>query len=106
MRLPRNVMAPQSFLFAFTSPPPCFPFVYLLLVLGFIALIGLKSQVKRAAREMAQKAYKERLKQIEMSEFDGELYDSYAKSVRSQVKSLRVILDSLQVMTHVVMSNV
>ena len=55
---------------------------------------------------MAQKAYKERLKQIEMSEFDGELYDSYAKSVRSQVKSLRVILDSLQVMTHVVMSNV
>ena len=53
--------------------------------------------MKRAAREMGQKAYRERLKQIEMSEFDGELYNSYAKSVRSQVKLLRVILDNLQV---------
>lgn len=32
-----------------------------------------------------------------MSEFDGELYERYATSVRSQIKSLRIILDSLQV---------
>ena len=38
-----------------------------------------------------------RLKQIQMSEYDGELYDRYAEGVRAQVKSLRVILDSLQV---------
>ena len=54
-------------------------------------------QVRRAAREMAQKAYKERLRQIEMSEFDGQLYETYSKSVRAQVKMLRVILENLQV---------
>ena len=46
---------------------------------------------------MAQKAYKERLRQIEMSEFDGQLYETYSKSVRAQVKMLRVILENLQV---------
>ena len=46
---------------------------------------------------MAEKAYKERLRQIEMSEFDGKLYESYSKQVRSQVKMLRVILENLQV---------
>ena len=46
---------------------------------------------------MGQKAFKERLKQIQMSEYDGDLYEQYSKSVRGQVKSLRVILDNLQV---------
>ncbi len=38
-----------------------------------------------------------RLKQIEMSEYDGELYEKYSENVRPQVKSLRVILETLQV---------
>ncbi|CAG5132917.1 unnamed protein product, partial [Candidula unifasciata] len=52
--------------------------------------------VRLAAREMAQKAYRQRLKEIEMSEYDGQLYERYSASVRRQVQSLRVILDSLQ----------
>ncbi|XP_025079335.1 von Willebrand factor A domain-containing protein 8-like isoform X2 [Pomacea canaliculata] len=52
--------------------------------------------VRQAAREMAQKAYRERLREIEMSEFDGETYEKFSSSVRRQVQSLRVILDSLQ----------
>ncbi|XP_076454368.1 von Willebrand factor A domain-containing protein 8-like [Babylonia areolata] len=52
--------------------------------------------ITEAARAMAQKAYKERLREIEMSEFDGETYEKFASSVRRQVQSLRVILDSLQ----------
>ena len=46
---------------------------------------------------MGLKAWKERLNQIKMSEFDAELYDRYAEAVRGQIKSLRVILESLQV---------
>ena len=38
-----------------------------------------------------------RLREIEMSEFDGETYEKFASSVRRQVQSLRVILDALQV---------
>ncbi|ELU02005.1 hypothetical protein CAPTEDRAFT_192877 [Capitella teleta] len=52
--------------------------------------------VKRAAREMGQKAFKERLKQIKMSEYDAELYDRFMDGVQGQIKSLRIILDSLQ----------
>lgn len=32
-----------------------------------------------------------------MSQYDAELYEQFAKVVRRQVKSLRVILESLQV---------
>ncbi|XP_063429829.1 von Willebrand factor A domain-containing protein 8-like [Mytilus trossulus] len=53
-------------------------------------------EVKKAAREMAQKAFKERLKEINMSEYDAETYEKFSGSVRSQVQSLRVVLDSLQ----------
>ncbi|XP_005100871.1 von Willebrand factor A domain-containing protein 8 [Aplysia californica] len=52
--------------------------------------------IKQAARDMAQKAYKQRLKEIQMSEYDGDLYEQYSKGVRRQVQSLRVVLDSLQ----------
>lgn len=84
--------------------------------------------VKRAARKMAQKAFKERyvilhrfftssgiirtgemlffyfclhccyfrLREIQMSEYDAEMYESFSSRVRRQVQSLRVILDSLQ----------
>ena len=54
-------------------------------------------QVALAAREMAQKAFKERLKEIKMSEFDAEMYERFSSGVRRQVTSLRVVLDSLQV---------
>ncbi|XP_030642749.1 von Willebrand factor A domain-containing protein 8 [Chanos chanos] len=53
-------------------------------------------EVKRAAREMAEKAFKERLKEIEMSEYDAATYERFSGAVRRQVQSLRIILDSLQ----------
>jgi hypothetical protein len=53
-------------------------------------------EVLRAARELAERAWKERLKQIKMSEYDGKLYDQFSNSVRQQVKLLRVLLDTLQ----------
>uniref|UniRef100_A0A4W4EPU4 von Willebrand factor A domain-containing protein 8 n=1 Tax=Electrophorus electricus TaxID=8005 RepID=A0A4W4EPU4_ELEEL len=52
--------------------------------------------VKRAAREMAEKAFKERLKEIAMSEYDADTYQRISSAVRRQVQSLRIILDSLQ----------
>jgi len=52
--------------------------------------------ILKAAREMGQKAFKERLREIDMSEYDADTYETFSKSVRRQVQSLRVILDSLQ----------
>ena len=37
-----------------------------------------------------------RLREIQMSEYDAEMYESFSSRVRRQVQSLRVILDSLQ----------
>lgn len=45
---------------------------------------------------MARKAFKERLREINMSEYDADVYEDFSKAVRNQVSSLRVILDSLQ----------
>lgn len=42
--------------------------------------------VKEAARQMGQKAYKERLKEIEMSEYDDKVYNEYSLPVQNQVK--------------------
>lgn len=53
-------------------------------------------EVKRAARDMAEQAFKQRLKEIEMSEYDASTYDRFSGAVRRQVQSLRIILDSLQ----------
>ncbi|GIY28025.1 von Willebrand factor A domain-containing protein 8 [Caerostris darwini] len=53
-------------------------------------------KIKEAARLMAMEAYKKRLKEIKMSEYDAELYDEFLSSVDKQVKSLRLILDNLQ----------
>ncbi|NXQ70498.1 VWA8 protein, partial [Quiscalus mexicanus] len=52
--------------------------------------------VKRAAREMAEKAFKQRLKEIQMSEYDASTYERFSGAVRRQVQSLRIILDNLQ----------
>lgn len=53
-------------------------------------------EVRKAAREMAEKAFKDRLKEINMSEYDAETYERFSNAVRRQVQSLRIILDSLQ----------
>ncbi|XP_028291916.1 von Willebrand factor A domain-containing protein 8 isoform X2 [Gouania willdenowi] len=53
-------------------------------------------EVQRAAREMAEKAFKERLREINMSEYDAATYERFSNAVRRQVQSLRIILDSLQ----------
>uniref|UniRef100_A0A3P8URE8 von Willebrand factor A domain containing 8 n=1 Tax=Cynoglossus semilaevis TaxID=244447 RepID=A0A3P8URE8_CYNSE len=53
-------------------------------------------EVKRAAREMGEKAFKERLREINMSDYDANSYERFSNAVRRQVQSLRIILDSLQ----------
>ncbi|KAK2840347.1 hypothetical protein Q5P01_014087 [Channa striata] len=53
-------------------------------------------EVRRAARDMAEKAFKERLKEIDMSDYDAATYEGFSNAVRTQVQSLRIILDSLQ----------
>uniref|UniRef100_A0A4W6D8P9 von Willebrand factor A domain-containing protein 8 n=1 Tax=Lates calcarifer TaxID=8187 RepID=A0A4W6D8P9_LATCA len=53
-------------------------------------------EVRRAAREMAEKAFRERLKEIDMSEYDAATYERFSSAVSRQVQSLRIILDSLQ----------
>ncbi|EHB13051.1 hypothetical protein GW7_03251 [Heterocephalus glaber] len=53
-------------------------------------------EVKRAAREMGQRAFQQRLKEIQMSEYDAATYERFSSAVRRQVHSLRIILDNLQ----------
>uniref|UniRef100_G3R371 von Willebrand factor A domain-containing protein 8 n=1 Tax=Gorilla gorilla gorilla TaxID=9595 RepID=G3R371_GORGO len=53
-------------------------------------------EVKRAAREMGQRAFQQRLKEIQMSEYDAATYERFSGAVRQQVHSLRIILDNLQ----------
>ncbi|XP_054285808.1 von Willebrand factor A domain-containing protein 8 [Macrosteles quadrilineatus] len=52
--------------------------------------------VRKAAREMAQKAFKEKLREIKMSEYDASLYEQFFMAVSKQVQALRVIVNSLQ----------
>lgn len=52
--------------------------------------------IRKAAREMGLKAFKQLLKEIEMSEYDHSLYQQYSLPVEKQVQALRVILNSLQ----------
>ncbi|XP_043278620.1 von Willebrand factor A domain-containing protein 8 isoform X2 [Venturia canescens] len=52
--------------------------------------------VRKAAREMGQRAFKQRLKDIRMSEYDHNVYSQFRDAVAKQIQSLRVILDSLQ----------
>jgi hypothetical protein len=41
--------------------------------------------VKKAAREMAQRAFKQRLREIQMSEYDAQLYGQFSNAVSRQV---------------------
>ncbi len=45
---------------------------------------------------MNRRAFEERLRQIQMSEHDAELYERYAAQVRKQVTALRTIINGLQ----------
>ena len=52
--------------------------------------------VRKAAREMAQKAFRERLREIQMSEYDHDIYKKYADNIKKPVQQLRNILDGLE----------
>ncbi|XP_032686011.1 von Willebrand factor A domain-containing protein 8 [Odontomachus brunneus] len=52
--------------------------------------------IKKAAREMGLRAFKQRLKDIRMSEYDHKLYSQFSDAVYNQVQALRVILGTLQ----------
>ncbi|KAG5321336.1 VWA8 protein, partial [Acromyrmex heyeri] len=52
--------------------------------------------IKKAAREMGLRAFKQRLKDIKMSEYDHKLYSQFSDAVHNQVQTLRVILGTLQ----------
>ncbi|XP_011863838.1 PREDICTED: von Willebrand factor A domain-containing protein 8 [Vollenhovia emeryi] len=52
--------------------------------------------VKKAAREMGVRAFKQRLRDIKMSEYDHKLYSQFSDAVQNQVQALRVILGTLQ----------
>ncbi|XP_050455261.1 von Willebrand factor A domain-containing protein 8 [Cataglyphis hispanica] len=52
--------------------------------------------VKKAAREMGLRAFKQRLKDIKMSEYDHKLYSQFSDAVRNQVQALRIVLGTLQ----------
>jgi hypothetical protein len=53
-------------------------------------------EVKRAAREMGQRAFQKRLEEIKMSPHDADLYAKLKSSVQNQIHSIRVILEGLQ----------
>ncbi|KAE8748569.1 hypothetical protein FOCC_FOCC004745 [Frankliniella occidentalis] len=57
---------------------------------------AIPEHVKKAAREMGQRAFQQRLKEIQMSSYDATLYEQFHKGVSKQIQSLRVVLSSLQ----------
>ncbi len=52
--------------------------------------------VKKAAREMGEKAFRERLREIDMSQYEHDLYSKYLEKVKKPIQQLRNILDSLE----------
>ena len=56
--------------------------------------------VRKAARELGQKVFKERLKEIEMSEYEHEVYEKYLNKIASEIKMLRSIIESLEAKSH------
>jgi hypothetical protein len=53
-------------------------------------------EVKRAAREMGQKAKRDKLREIGMSEHDNEMYLTMLGKVQRQIQTLRVMLANIQ----------
>ena len=56
--------------------------------------------IRKAARELGQKVFKERLKEIEMSEYEHETYEKYLNKIASEIKMLRSIIESLEAKSH------
>uniref|UniRef100_A0A915KL88 VWFA domain-containing protein n=1 Tax=Romanomermis culicivorax TaxID=13658 RepID=A0A915KL88_ROMCU len=52
--------------------------------------------VRQKAREMARRAYAQRLKEIHMSEHEAELYEKFYARIENYVHRLRVVIESLQ----------
>eukprot|EP00039_Didymoeca_costata_P004596 m.74562 g.74562 ORF g.74562 m.74562 type:complete len:1871 (+) comp12470_c0_seq4:171-5783(+) len=52
--------------------------------------------IKQAARKLNREAYEKRLKELEISEYDADLYNSFLSQVEKEVKELRVILSGLE----------
>jgi von Willebrand factor A domain-containing protein 8 len=53
-------------------------------------------EVSKAAREMGQKMFRERLREIQMSQHEHEMYMKYLESVKKPIQQLRNILDGLE----------
>lgn len=56
--------------------------------------------IRKAARELGRKVFKERLKEIEMSEYEHEVYEKYLNKISSEIKMLRSIIESLEAKSH------
>ena len=56
---------------------------------------SIPDDVKKAAREMGKTAFLERLKEINMSEYDAKMYNTFSQAVRAEVKELRTMLAGL-----------
>ncbi|CAF3396834.1 unnamed protein product [Rotaria sp. Silwood1] len=56
--------------------------------------------IRKAAKELGQKVFKERLKEIEMSEYEHEVYEKYLNKISSEIKMLRSIIESLEAKSH------
>ncbi|KAF6208189.1 hypothetical protein GE061_016641 [Apolygus lucorum] len=52
--------------------------------------------IRKAAREMGLKAFKAKLEEIKMSEYDASLYEQFSNAVAKQVQAMRVLLGNLQ----------
>lgn len=57
---------------------------------------AIPEHVKEAARALNRKAYQEKLKEIEMSAHDHNIYEQFSKPVKPHVNTLRNILNSLE----------
>jgi hypothetical protein len=55
--------------------------------------------VRKAAREMGEKVFRERLREINMSEHEHDLYSKYLENVRKPIQQLRNILDGIEAKT-------
>ncbi|ODN04785.1 von Willebrand factor A domain-containing protein 8 [Orchesella cincta] len=53
-------------------------------------------EIRLMARDMARKAFEEKLKELKMSKYDGNVYEDFIRPIRPQIQSLRTVLESLQ----------
>lgn len=51
--------------------------------------------VRKAARELGEKAFRERLREIQMTPYDHELYMQYYNNVKKPIQQLRNILEGI-----------